>query len=432
MSCSGSPGRHRRWPALGSWRRDSVIAGAGILLGSYDLAAISVALDPLGQRWHLSAAVATSLGTATLVGMLLGSLFAGVLSDRFGRRRLVVADAVAFVVTTVVSAAAPDFALLAAARLGTGIAVGTDFAVVFPFVAETAPRARGGPAMLWIMWSANFGTLAAYGAGAVLLRSWPAWGWRVTLGLGAVAALPLLAARRGLSEPVGWDRARLPSVRAILASAAARAHRRNLTVMSAATFCYQVGDQGLGLVLPFLLATVLSASAASGAAAALAVKAVTIPASTVAVVLIGVLGRRRLEVVGFLGRGVTLIALGGLLLVAGPVPGVVAGVLLAAGYFFGAGGPDKTTVIAPADELPSEVRSTGQGLCQAAGRLGGIVGVSVYGVLADVAGPGAGLVVLGVAALAGAAVSLLAPAGTRAERSPTGGGRPGPAGRASL
>jgi len=394
-----------------SWRWESVVAGAGILLGSYDLAAISVALDPLRQRWHLSAAVVTTLGTASLVGMLFGSLAAGLFADRFGRRRLVVADAVAFVVTTVASAAAPDFAVLVVARLGTGLAVGTDFAVVFPFVAETAPRARGGRAMAWIMWAANFGTLAAYGAGAILLAVAPGWGWRATLALGAAGAIPLLVARRHLAEPDSWDVAQLPSLRAIIASASARVHRRDMTALSAATFCYQVGDQGLGLVLPFLLATVLATSAASGAAGALAVKAVTIPASTLAVVLIEVLGRRRLQVVGFLGRGATLVALGVALLVVGRVPGLVVGGLLATGYLFGAGGPDKTTVIVPAEAFPSEVRSTGQGVSQAAGRLGGIVGVTAYGLLAGFAGPGAGLVVFGAAALAGAAVSALIPTG---------------------
>ena len=402
-------------PAAGrrSWRWESVVAGAGILLGSYDLAAISVALDPLRQRWHLSVAVLTTLGTVSLVGMLFGSLAAGLLADRFGRRRLVVADAAAFVVATVASAAAPDFAVLAVGRLGAGIAVGTDFAVVFPFVAETAPLARGGRAMAWVMWAANFGTLAAYGVGAILSWVAPGWAWRATLALGAAGAVPLLLARRHLAEPASWDLAQLPSLRSIIASASARVHRRGLTALSVATMCYQVGDQGLGLVLPLLLATVLATSAASGAAGALAVKAVTIPASTLAVVLIDVLGRRRLQVVGFLGRGATLVALGVLLLVAGRVPGLLVGGLLATGYLFGAGGPDKTTVILPAEAFPSEVRGTGQGVSQAAGRLGGIVGVTAYGLLAGSVGPGAGLVVFGAAALAGAGVSLVIPPGLR-------------------
>lgn len=391
-----------------SWRRQAAIAGAGILVGSYDLGAISVAFDPLKTQWHLSSAVVTTLGTATLVGMLVGSLVTGFLADRFGRRRLILADFVLFVVATAVSALAPDFGVLAGGRLVTGVAVGMDFAVVFPFVAETAPRARRGRAMAWIMWAANFGTLAAYGLGAIFLHVEPTDGWRLSLGLGVVLAIPVLALRSQLDESPDWDVARLPSFRSIARATAAHARQGRLIAASVATFCYQVGDQGLGLVLPLLLATVLVTSAASGAASATAVKAITIPAATLTVLLIEGMGRRRMQMFGFAGRGIALGLLGVLLIVDHHVSPVVIGTLLAAGYFFGAAGPDKTTVIVPAEDATTGVRSSSQGISQAAGRLGGIVGVTFYGVLADIGGPGAGLLLFAIAALAGVAVTAIA------------------------
>ncbi len=122
-----------------SWQAQAFIAGAGIFVGSYDLAAISVGFAPLKTQWHLSSAVITTLGTATLVGMLVGSLATGFVADRFGRRRLIVVDFTLFVAGTTLAALAPDFAVLVCGRLATGIAIGMDFAVVFPFVAETAP-----------------------------------------------------------------------------------------------------------------------------------------------------------------------------------------------------------------------------------------------------------------------------------------------------
>ncbi len=392
------------------WRVQSTIAGAGILVGSYDLAAISVALAPLRTRWHLASGVVTTLGTATLLGMLLGSLATGFLADRFGRRRIVVADVALFILTAAAGALAPDFAVLAGARLLSGFAVGVDFAVVFPFVAETAPRARRGEAMAWIMWSANFGTLAAYGAGALLLHISEAAGWRFALALGGLLALPLLALRRELLDPPQWHAARLPDLAGILRSVTHSSRRRPLSVAAVATFCYQVGDQGIGLVLPFLLAAVLVTSAAGGALGAAAVKAVTIPASTLTIVLIERLGRPRLQVAGFLGRGLAFVLLGVLLMMSAALSAWLICLLLAIGYFFGAAGPDKTTVILPAESFPSEVRSASQGISQAAGRLGGIVGVTAYGLLAGAGGPGAALLFFGAAALLGAGVTLAAPA----------------------
>jgi MFS family permease len=379
----------------------------GILVGSYDLGAISVAFAPLKTQWHLSTAVVTTLGTATLVGMLLGSLVTGVLADRFGRRRLIVADVVLFVVSAAGAALAPDFGVLAAARLATGVAVGMDFAVVFPFVAEIAPVPRRGRAMAWIMWVANFGTLAAYAFGAVLLHADPVSGWRASLAIGAILALPVIFLRGQLRESADWAASRLPTWRAIARSTSRRSLRGRLATSSTATFLYQMGDQGLGLVLPLLLVTVLSTSAASGAASAAAVKAVTIPAALLTVVLIERIGRRPLQAVGFAGRAVAFGLLGALLIAFAHLPSPLVGSLLAAGYFFGAAGPDKTTVIVPSEVFPTGVRSTGQGVSQATGRLGGIVGITLYGVLAGIGGPGAGLLLFAVAALAGAFVSII-------------------------
>jgi hypothetical protein len=63
------------------------------------------------------------------------------------------------------------------------------------------------------------------------------------------------------------------------------------------------------------------------------------------------------------------------------------------------------------------VRSTSQGVSRATGRLGGIVGVPLYGVLAGVGGPGASLLFFAGTALAGAAVSAVAVAGHSPGRS---------------
>ncbi len=382
------------------------IAGAGIFVGSFDLGAISDAMGPVARQWHLSSAVVATLGTTTLVGMLVGSLVAGVLADRLGRRRLIVVDVALFVASSVVAATAPDFAVLTTARLATGLAIGTEFAVVFPFVAEVAPVGRRGRAMAWILWGANFGVLAAYGLGALLLRVGPE-GWRPVLGAGAVLALPILGLRSGLAESAAWQQERLPTVGSILRALGRREHRRQLAAASVCSLLYQVSDQGLTLVLPLLLATALGTSAATGAAGATAVKAVTIPAAVVVVLVIERIGRRPLQVVGFLGRGLALGALGGLLVAAGHQSAPTVGVLLAVGMFSGAAGPDKTTVIVPAEGEVSGIRTSGQGLTQAGARLGGILGVTGYGLLSGLAGPGAGLLLFAGTALVGGLVSAV-------------------------
>jgi MFS family permease len=435
MAAGGSAERPRRPAGAGgrgglSWRARAAIAGAGIFIGSFDLGAISGAMAPVERLWHVSAGVVTTLGTATLVGMLVGSLVTGVLSDRLGRRSLIVADAALFLIGALGSALAPDFAALAAARLVTGLAIGADFAVVFPFVSEIVPRSARGRAMAWIMWAANFGVLCAYGLGAAFLAVAPQ-GWRLTFGVGVLLAAPILALRSLIGESDPWRAERLASLGLIARALSRREQRRPLLASAASTLLYQLGDQGLTLVLPLLLASVLGASAAAGAAGATAVKAVTIPAALLTVLAIERIGRRPLQAVGFLARAAAFGALGALLLAVGHLAGVWVGALLGAGFFFGAAGPDKTTVIVPAEHFSTPTRASGQAISQAAGRLGGILGVTLYGVLAAAAGPGAGMLLFAASALLGGLATLAFIPETRQRRACTtaerDGARPGPA-----
>lgn len=384
------------------------IAGAGIVLGSYDLAAISVALAPIRAEWHLSSGVVAYLGTVTLVGMLVGSLAAGFLADRIGRRAIILADVFLFMASAILAAIAPNFIVLIVARLATGIAVGIDFAVVFPFVADSGIASNKGRSMVWILFGANFGTLAAYGVGAVVLASVGPVGWRLLLGSSVLLALPLLVFRRRLIEAPSWPTLVPLTLSQLWRRARVALRYERLGAQALASFFYQLTDQGMGLVLPLLLVTIFDTSASSGAFDAVLVKVVTIPASLVAVVLINRVSRRRLQVTGFIGRAVPLCLLGLALLFNIQLAPIVIGLLLAAGYFFGAAGPDKTTVISPAEYAVPEIRATSQGLSQATGRLGGILGVTGYAVLVMLAGTGAGILLFGIACLLGAVVSFVA------------------------
>lgn len=389
-------------------RRAIPIAGAGIVLGSYDLAAISVAFAPIRSQWHLSTSVVTTLGTATLVGMLIGSLAAGFLADRLGRRGIIVGDVALFIGSALVAALSPDFGVLAGARLATGLAVGIDFAVVFPFVADWASVHPRGRSMAWILFGANFGTLAAYGVGGLILVHTGPLGWRLLLASPVILALPLLIFRRTLIEAPGWGSLVPLSLAQLVRRASFALRNERLGAQALATLLYQITDQGIGLVLPLLLVAVLKTSASSGALDAALVKAITIPASLVAVLLVDWMSRRKLQVIGFLGRAIPLCLIGFALIDGLHLAGFVLGTLLGVSYFFGAAGPDKTTVISPSEFSAPEIRASSQGLSQAAGRLGGIVGITGYALLVSVGGPGAGLLLFGGACLLGAVVSLVA------------------------
>ncbi len=381
-----------------------LVPAATIMIAAYDQAVIGVVLDSLKPLWHLGSFQVATLTSIAVVGMILGGATAGLLGDRFGRSTLLVVDLALFFGATLASAFAPDYTFLVACRLLVGVGIGADYTIALVYLAETAPALRRGQWMAASLFGANFGMLAAYGAGALLLGYGE--GWRYVLGLGALAALPVLWWRRSIPETAIFRRIEPLHIAALLRQSFSRQKLRHAARPMAAWFSYQVGDQGIALFLPVILAGVLSSSAAKGSAAALAVKAVTIPASLATVFLIDRWGRRRLQVGGFLLRAASFGLLAGIMLLELKPDPLVVAALLALGMAVGSAGPDKTTPIVPAEAPGHATRATGQGMAQSAGRLGGIVGLVGYSLLAGSYGAGAGLAWLAAFALLGGIVSI--------------------------
>ncbi|MCY0869837.1 MAG: MFS transporter [Firmicutes bacterium] len=412
----------------------SALAGAGIFISSFDLGAISIGLNGLRSVWHLSEFELSALGAASLLGMLLGSVVAGILADRFGRRVVLLFDFLAFVLAAAGSALAPTAWFFFVMRVAVGIGIGADFAVAFPYLAEVIPSDRRRTVMASVMWLANFGMLSAFALGAVTLST-GANGWRLTILAGAVLAIPLLLLRGFLGESGPWERLRNVRLQDAKGGATADAGSpqqeapaaittpklRDLRVLrrpvatfftrtALAQFFYQVTDQGLSLFLPSMLMLLASQDHARdviviGSLGSVAVKFVTIPAALLTVVLIAKLGPAKLQAWGFGGRALALGALAAVLLTDPASSITLCLLLLAVAYFFGAAGPDKTTVIIPSLHYPTARRATGQGLTEGVGRIGGIVGVLAYGALAGRFGIGAGLLLFAAACAFGWALS---------------------------
>ncbi|MCY0879785.1 MAG: MFS transporter [Firmicutes bacterium] len=388
------------------WRRQSYLVGAGIFLSAYDMGMMAMALVSLKRAWHLGAWDVSLLASVTSVGMIVGSAGGGVLADRLGRRLLLVSDYLAFIGAAALSALSPDLGWLLFARFVVGIGVGADYAASFTYLAEVVPPPVRGRVMAWTMWFANFGTVIAYLVGSLWLSASPALAWRAMLATGVVLAVPLVISRSWVQESPLWAReqAFIPVRRR--QKAGRSRFWRSLSVAQLSYFCYQITDQGLGMFLPLVLVALWGHSLASAAWSSVAIKAVTIPAALATVWLIDRVGRRPLQVYGFLGRGLALAVLAALYWRDPHVPSAILAGLMVLVYIFGPAGPDKTVVIAPAEQFQTRMRGTGEGLAEMAGRLGGVVGIAGYGALAAWGGVAAGLGFFAVASGLGAVVSL--------------------------
>jgi MFS family permease len=92
------------------------------------------------------------LAAAVFIGMLVGGLACGVLSDKAGRRPLLLASMGINAVAGVASAFAPSLASLVACRVIAGVGIGGSVPCVFTMCAETIPKKARGRFLVAIAW----------------------------------------------------------------------------------------------------------------------------------------------------------------------------------------------------------------------------------------------------------------------------------------
>ncbi len=118
----------------------SLVAAMGGLLFGYDWVVIGGA-KPFFER-YFGLTTAAQIGWANscaLVGCLIGSLVTGALSDRFGRKRLLLAAALIFAGSSVLTGWAGSFAAFVTWRMAGGVAIGMASSLSPMYIAEVAP-----------------------------------------------------------------------------------------------------------------------------------------------------------------------------------------------------------------------------------------------------------------------------------------------------
>jgi sugar porter (SP) family MFS transporter len=192
------PAYHMRY----IWLVTLVSAMGGLLFG-YDWVVIGGA-KPFYEKFF-GLTTPSQIGWAmssALVGCLIGALISGALSDRFGRKKLLILAAFLFTVTGILTALAPDFTFFVVNRLLGGVAIGLASNLSPMYIAEISPAAVRGKFVSVNQLTIVIGILAAQLANWLIARPVPAgataadilasWngqtGWRWMFGAEAVPA----------------------------------------------------------------------------------------------------------------------------------------------------------------------------------------------------------------------------------------------------
>jgi MFS transporter, SP family, arabinose:H+ symporter len=184
----------------------TLLATIGGFLFGYDTANIGSAL-PFIPYPLTGLAQGYLVGGASL-GAAAGALAAGWISDRLGRKSLLIVDAAIYAGGAILSAFTPNLTVLLIARTLIGLAIGADSAIATAYIAEYAPRGRRGSLSILQQWMITVGILAAFIIALIILRVAPGSAkgtdWRLILGLGAVPAIIGVIFRTRMPESPRW------------------------------------------------------------------------------------------------------------------------------------------------------------------------------------------------------------------------------------
>jgi len=159
------------------------------------------------QTVHFSTVQIASAGTAYLIGAVVGALFFGRMTDRYGRKMLFMITLGVYLVATVATAFTFNFIWFAACRFFTGTGIGGEYAAINSAIDELIPARVRGHVDLAINGTWWVGTAAGAGLTVVLLNPhlFPVdIGWRLCFGMGAILGLAVIFVRRYVPESPRW------------------------------------------------------------------------------------------------------------------------------------------------------------------------------------------------------------------------------------
>ena len=245
----------------------SVIAAFGGLLYGFVLGVVSGAMPFITKDFGLSAyQIGFAVGNID-IGCLIGALAAGSLSDRYGRKKILILTAMLFALSGALCAAATSFTELVTGRLIGGFAVGASMISAL-YTAEVAPARIRGFLVCLTQFGIVIGILATYVVNWTLADAGPN-NWRWMFAAGILPTAVFLVGLLFVPESPRWlaVRGETERARAILARIGGAAHAESeLTLIRAAVETEQGSVRDLfrkGLGTALLIGVVVSMLAQS-------------------------------------------------------------------------------------------------------------------------------------------------------------------------
>src|SRR3954453_12886270 len=182
-----------------SFARKALIAATiGYAMDGFDLLILGFMLRAISADLHLTPAQAGSLVTWTLIGAVAGGILFGMLSDYYGRVRVLTWTILLFAVFTGLGAMAQGYYDLLVYRTIAGLGLGGEFGIGMALVAEAWPAKQRARACSYVALGWQAGVLCAALVTPALL---PSIGWRGMFLVGLIPGVVAFAVRWYVGEP---------------------------------------------------------------------------------------------------------------------------------------------------------------------------------------------------------------------------------------
>ncbi|MDR2721840.1 MAG: MFS transporter [Coriobacteriaceae bacterium] len=409
-------------------KKITLFSSGGSFLDGYVLSLIGVALTQIVPHFELSIFMGAAIGASVLVGIFVGTIVGGYLTDCVGRRKMFIIDIVAIGVFSLLSVFAANPLQLVLTRFFIGVFVGADYPIATSLIAEFTPKKQRAISMGIVSAAWYLGATVAAFVGYALYGVPDGWKWM--LGSAVIPCIVLLIGRHDIPESPVWlaKKGRRAEAEAIvgkvfgadveleveggavktdgvdagktdLRKVVAKGYGKRIFYLGILTLCQVVPMYAIYTFGPDIMAAF---GASVGREAILGESAVSlffVIGSIPAMFWLNSLGRRKL-LIGSLG----FMAVG--LLILGFFPTAPMLVILCAFglYAFFSGGPGILQWLYPNELFPTEVRASAVGIAIAFSRIGTII--ATYGTPLFLAAYGIGPTMLVAAALVVVALVL--------------------------
>lgn len=187
----------------------TLVASVGGLLFGYDTAVISGAIGFMRTYYHLSDLMTGWVASCALLGCIIGAVYSGTLSDRIGRKKVLMLSGLLFTISSIGTSLAPNLWIFVVFRMIGGMGIGIASMLSPMYISEMAPAAIRGRLISIFQLGIVSGILVIYFVNAYIAgihnESWNiSTGWRWMFGSGIIPAIIFILLLFTVPESPRW------------------------------------------------------------------------------------------------------------------------------------------------------------------------------------------------------------------------------------